>query len=140
MKEIVDRFLRDFEPWDISLPPEQARERRRGKLVEGGWAIWFLYGEDEKGEYLDYYASHRMTDDRHVRIYESGEVERLPTINTFRLVSQDPEEDARLEAEYLDKNRRVARMLEEKGFGAEGDEPGGVLINRYLRLGGEAEE
>jgi hypothetical protein len=140
MKEIVDRFLRDFEPWDISLPPEHARERMRGKLVEGGWAIWYLYGEDEKGEYLDYYASHRMTDDRHVRIYESGEVERLPTINTFRLVSQDPEEDARLEAEYLDKNRRVARMLEEKGFGAEGDEPGGVLINRYLRLGGEAEE
>ena len=109
-------------------------------MVEGGWAIWYLFGEDERGEHLDYYASHRMTDDRHVRIYESGEVERLPTINTFRLVSQDPEEDARLEAEYLDKNRRVARMLEEKGFGAEGDEPGGVLINRHLRLGGEAEK
>jgi hypothetical protein len=31
-------------------------------------------------------------------------------------------------------------MLQEKGFGAEGYEPGGVLINRYLRLGGEAEE
>jgi hypothetical protein len=31
-------------------------------------------------------------------------------------------------------------MLQEKGFGAEGDEPGGVLVNRYLRLGGEAEE
>jgi hypothetical protein len=140
MTGIEERFRDHFSPWGITIPSEHVRERRRGKLVEGGWAIWYLYGEDERGEYLDYYASHRMTDDRHVRIYESGEVERLPTINTFRLVSQDPEEDARLEAEYLDKNRRVARMLEEKGFGAEGDEPGGVLINRYLRLGGEAEE
>jgi hypothetical protein len=42
--------------------------------------------------------------------------------------------------EYLDENRRVAGMLQQKGFGAKGDEPGGVLINRYLRLGGEAEE
>ena len=140
MTEMEELFRDPFAPWGITIPSGHVRERRLGKIVEGEWAIWYLFGEDERGEYLDYYASHRMTDDRHVRIYESGEVARLPTINTFRLVSQDPEEEARLEAEYLDKNRRVARMLEEKGFGAEGDEPGGVLINRYLMLGGEAEE
>ena len=53
----------------------------------------------------------------------------------MRLASQDPEEDARLAAEHLEENRRVARMLQEKGFGVQGDEPGGVQINRYLALG-----
>jgi hypothetical protein len=41
----------------------------------------------------------------------------------MRLTSQDPEEDARLEAEYFARNQKVSRMLEEKGFGMAGDEP-----------------
>ena len=93
-----------------------------------------MFGSDEKGEYLDYYASHRMTNDRHVRIYASGEQEDLPTIQEFRLCSQDPEEDKRLEAKYYAENQRVARLLQEKGFGIAGDEPGGVQINRALHV------
>ena len=111
MKEIVERFLRDFEPWDISLTSEHVRERKRGKIVEAGWAIWYLFGSDEKGEYLDYYASHRMTGDRHVRIREDGTEESLSTVSTLRIASPDPEEDARLAAEHLEKNRRVAKIL-----------------------------
>jgi hypothetical protein len=80
-----------------------------------------------------------MTDDNHVRIREDGGTESLPAMSTFRIVSQDPEEDARLEAEYLDHNRSVGRMLEQKGFGVAGDEPASVGINRYLRLGGDKE-
>ena len=124
MNNIERAFARDFSHWGITLPPEQVRERRRGKIVAAGWTIWYLFGSNERGEYLDYYASHRMTNDRHVRIYESGQVESLPTISTMRLISRDPEEDARLEAEHREVQRRVARMLEEKGFGMEGDEPG----------------
>ena len=139
MRRIEGRFRLAFAPWGIALLPEHVRERKRGKIVASGWAIWYLFGEDERGEYLDYYASHRMTDDRHVRIREDGSAEPLPTISTFRIVSGDRKEDARLEAEYLDHNRRVGRMLEEKGFGIEGDEPGSVSIIRYLRLGGEKE-
>jgi hypothetical protein len=131
------RFRDEFAHWDITLPPEHVRERRRGKIVEAGWAIWYLFGEDERGEYLDYYASHRMTNDRHIRIYEDGTEERLPTVSTMRLASQDPDEDARLAAEHLEENRRAAKMLQEKGFGIEGDEPGGVQINRHLALGEE---
>ena len=86
--------------------------------------------------YLDYYASHRMTDDRHVRLREDGPAEHLPTIHTFLVRSRNPEEDARLEAEYLEHNRRVGRMLREKGFGVAGDEPLSVRINRHLRPGG----
>ena len=137
MRKIEQRFNRTFAHWGIALPPEDVEARRRGKVVGGGWAIWYLLGDDERGGYLDYYASHRMTNDRHIRIREDGSEEYLLTVSTMRLASQDPEEDAILAAEHLEKNRHVATMLEEKGFGMEGNEPGGVQINRYLALGEE---
>jgi hypothetical protein len=140
MRSIEKRFGRTFAHWGLALPPEDVKERRRGKIVGGGWAIWYLFGEDERGEYLDYYASHRMTDDRHVRLREGSPAEPLPTIETFLIRSRDPEEDARLKAEYLEHNRRVGRPLEEKGFGVAGDEPLSIQVNRHLRLGGRGAE
>jgi hypothetical protein len=135
MRSIEERFNRTFAHWGIALPPEDVTDRRRGKIVASGWAIWYLFGEDERGGYLDYYAFHRMTDDRHVRLREDGPTEHLPTIATFRVVSQDPIEDARLKAEYLEHNRRVGWPLRDKGFGVAGDEPLRVQINHLLRLG-----
>ena len=128
-------FNAKFVHWDIRLPPDAVRQRKRGKIVQAGWAIWYLFGYDEKGEYLDYYASHRMTNDTHVRIYADGQCAGLPAIPPFRFCSEDPEEDARLKAESFSENRKIAKMLEEKGFGLSGDEPGGVQINRALRMG-----
>ena len=75
-----------------------------------------------------------MTNDRHVRIYADGICENLPAISEFHLTSEDPEEAARLEAEYFAENQKISQMLEEKGFGLQGDEPGGVQINRTLHL------
>jgi hypothetical protein len=138
MRSIEERFNRTFAHWGIALRPEDVDARRRGKIVGGGWAIWYLFGEDDRGRYLDYYASHRMTDDRHLRLREEGPAEHLPTIQTFRIGSKDPEEDARLKAEYFEHNHRVGRMLKEKGFGVAGDESLSVRINRHLRLGGGA--
>lgn len=137
MREIEEQFRRDFGPWGIALPPEDVKGRRRGKILAAGWAIWYLSGTDEHGEYLDYYASHRMTDDRHVRLREDGTGEDLPAVMGMRVVYRDPGDDARLEAEYLEENRRVAQMLEEKGFGVAGDEPTLIGVNRYLRTGGD---
>ncbi|MDP9439465.1 MAG: hypothetical protein M3P49_12105, partial [Actinomycetota bacterium] len=60
MGRIEEGFAERFSHWGIRLPSEAVRERRQGKIVEAGWAIWYLFGSDERGEYLDYYASHRM--------------------------------------------------------------------------------
>ncbi|MGH9428326.1 MAG: hypothetical protein ACRD2L_18735, partial [Terriglobia bacterium] len=126
MDEIEARFNATFAHWNIRLPPENVAQRSRGKIVRAGWAIWYLFGSDEKGEYVDYYASHLMTGDDHVRVYATGAYKALPAIQEFRVASEDPDEDARLEAEYFAQNQRVAEMLEVKGFGLRGDEPGGV--------------
>jgi hypothetical protein len=77
MSVLEERFRDHFAPWSISIPPGHVGERGREKIVEGGWAIWYLFGEDERGEYLDYYASHRMTNDRHFRLREDGTEEYL---------------------------------------------------------------
>ncbi len=134
MKELESQFNEIFSPWDIHLPQDAVEKRQQGKIVEAGWAIWYAFGSDKRGGFLDYYASHRMTNDRHVRLYADGQSESLPSIAECRLCSEDPEEDARLDAEYYAENRRISEMLEEKGFGVEGDEPGAVQINRSLHV------
>jgi hypothetical protein len=127
-------FARGFGLWHIALPEPDVVARRRGKICKGGWAIWYLFGEDEKGEYLDFYSAHRMTNDSHVRLYENGDPVSLPELKSFRIGSHDPEVDARLKAEHLAENRRVQALLQAKGFGLTGDEPGGVQIQRYQLL------
>lgn len=134
MDEIESMFNEMFAPWKIRLPVDALREQHRGQIVAAGWAIWVLLGSDENGAYLDYYASHRMTNDRHGRIHASGAHESLPAIQSFRVCATDPEEDARRKREFLARNQEVSRTLTEKGFGVTGHEPGGVLINRYLHL------
>jgi hypothetical protein len=132
MKTIQDRFNSEFSRWDIQLPPDDVVKRRRGKIIKAGWAIWYLFASNEKGEYLDYYSSHRMTSSSHIRIYNSGEEEELPTIAEIRLCSEDPEEDGKLEAKYCAENQRVEKLLQEKGFGLTGDEPFAIQFNRAL--------
>jgi hypothetical protein len=134
MTVIESKFNQRFSLWKIRLPRDAVEQRKRGKIVQAGWSIWYLFGSDEKGDYMDYYGSHRMTNDNHIRIYADGFCKELPAIRTFRLCSEDPEEDARLDDEYYAENQRVSRMLDKKGFGLTGDEPGGVQMNRLLHV------
>ncbi len=132
MHRIEARFRESFSYWRIELPREDVENRRRGKIVEAGWTIWYLFGSDDSGEYLDYYSSHRMTNDSHVRIHEDGRVESLESLDGMRRTSADPDENARLENEFWEHNERVSRLLEEKGFGLQGDEHGSAIVNRGL--------
>lgn len=116
MNEIITKFNAEFSHWHITLPPEDVEQRKQGKICKGGWTIGYLFGSNKNCEYLDYYASHRMTSDRHIRLYVNGKRRSLPTIIEFRKGSKDPNEDARLEAEYIARNQRIAKLLKAKGF------------------------
>jgi len=116
LEKIESEFNAAFDSWDIRLPPEDIEHRRRGEILKGGWSIRYLFGSDERGEYLDYYSVHRMTNDSHVRIYADGQIESLPAFVEFRFASSDPKEDARLEAEYRAENERISKLLKDKGF------------------------
>ncbi len=128
MELIAYNFAKRFGPWDITLPDENLKNRRNGYIHNAGWLIQYCFGEDEHGEYLDYYATHRMTDDFHVRIYEDGEEKELPALEGWFLTSEDPEEAKRLESEHDERNRKVVDMLAAKGFDK-------FTINMFLNAG-----
>lgn len=117
MNAIAKGFANRFARWGIRLPEEDHAAARAGHLRSRGWLIQYLFGVDESGEYLDYYASHRMTEDEHVRLHGDGRSESLPVVIGMYLSSGDPEEAKRLEQEHLHRNREVAEMLAAKGFG-----------------------
>lgn len=102
------------------MPHEDVAIRRRGRINRSGWTISYLFGSDDKGNYLDFYAAHRMTNDQHLRIYEDGDEEPLPAIQDIYFGSEDPEEDKKRQAEFFAENQRIARLLDEKGFGDSG--------------------
>lgn len=116
MRTVGESFRRDFAHWGLALPENAVRERRPGFIHEGGWLIQYTFGRNRHGEYLDYYATHRMTDDQHVRLYATGRRQALAALTSAFLTSADPNQARRLEAAYYRRNRRVARQLVAKGF------------------------
>ena len=139
MDRIESEFNGDFAHWDICLPPEAVASRQAGRIVKSGWTIWYAFGSDDGADYLDYYASHRMTNDRHVRLYADGRVEGLEAISEMYAVPEDPDEAAEAKADFHARNRDVRRMLDEKGFTLEGVVHPSVAVNHYLLTGGADE-
>jgi len=72
-----------------------------------------------------------MTTDSHTRIREDGSVEGLPALEEMFIGSDNPEEHARLKATFIEENRKIAQLLEAKGFSLSGDEP---LSNQIRRI------
>lgn len=138
MQKAAEQFADHFKNWDIRLPDEAVLTRERGKINKAGWSIWYLFGSDEQGEYLDYYASHRMTTDSHTRIRADGAIEHLPALEEMFIGSDDPAEHARLKAKSLEQNRKIMQLLEAKGFGLSGDEPLSNQVRR-VQMTGEVE-
>ena len=116
MERIAEAFRKDFATWGLDLPSATFPSRRSGFIHAQGWLIQYVFGRNRSGEYLDYYATHRMTDDSHVRLYASGRRQNLMALVSMFFTSEDPKEAARLEAAYYRRNRRIARSLVTKGF------------------------
>jgi hypothetical protein len=106
-------FARIFATWGITLPDEDVAARRRGTIIHQGWTIDYVFGSNADGEHVDYYAHHRMTNDRHARIHEDGRVTSLPALpDAFLAGITDPDTTASTE-----------RLLARKGFGPPAPSP-----------------
>ncbi len=81
-EQLRQRFNRAFARWGIVLPSDALSPGVIWFIVEEGWTIWTRIdiGDEDGRERLDYYAVHRMTNDRHVRMYADGEQEALPAM------------------------------------------------------------
>lgn len=139
----IDKYFTEyFRHWNISLPPDSVTARSPGHIFEQGWHIGYLWGTEKGEDYLELLAQHRMTDDRHFRIFASGRVEDLPGPATF--YSYGPkatdEEKAEAEREYVESNRRIHAQLRDLGLlPPHGDNLPAQEINEYLRSGGSVD-
>jgi hypothetical protein len=116
--QIQSKFKAHFSSkWGIALPASALLNKEHGIIRRCGWIIEYLFDKNSKGYYLDFYSSHRMTDDCHYRIYENGQTERLEIPLTTYPLSDDPIEAQKSKKEYADYNQHVYKLLKEKGFG-----------------------
>lgn len=114
---IAEYVNEDFAASKVHLPKNDVRTGRAGRISKRGWSIHYLFShEDCEQPYLDYYASHRMTNDRHVRVFADGKKEYLPALDDFRFCSDNPKEDAALQKEHQQRTQQLLEMLKEKGF------------------------
>ena len=97
------------------IPPGQVRTM---DFVGSGWTINYRLDEHNGNLHLDFYASHRMTNSRHERILESGEVIGLENFWEFgyNVYENDPERTDREKNEMHDKNKKVEEILKQKGL------------------------
>ena len=132
LPKIEAKFNEFFSTWGIRLPPEAMAHRQRGRILQAGWVVWYLFAVDDQGEYLDFYATHRMAGDHHRRLRANGGRECLPTLQMMYATSADPEEAQRLADAFFAEIQRVADLLAAKGFCLPGVEPGLTVIYRLL--------
>lgn len=108
MQKIKQLFDQKFERWEISLPEEDLRQRRRGFIMKNGCIITYKFGSENNRNYMDYFLSHRMTNDRLTRIYEDGETRLIASC--WDMYPLDAEEEAQA------KNFDFYKMVEEMGL------------------------
>jgi len=111
-------FARYFDHWHITLPDDAVKTQLPGKIQLSGWYIQYKFDFNDRGKYLDFYASHRMTNDRHLRIYASGQTEGLSAISDiiFYPANATPEQQAEIRQEDAKRNKLVWEELKKKGF------------------------
>ena len=114
MNNIDTTFAKIFNSWNIHLPPDAIKLKLPGKITKAGWSIRYVFGED----YLDYYAVHRMTNPRHVRIHSSGQYESLESPREMFVIPSDADESTCQQAveDFHAYNQRVHSELKAKGL------------------------
>lgn len=108
---IKQRFDEKFRPWQIELPADDLAARRRGSIQSHGWTIRYHFGSEQGRDYLEYFASHRMTNDTLNRIYEDGE-EALVGFSQEFYEADNPE----AEHACREHNRAFYRRVRELGL------------------------
>lgn len=100
-----------YAAWNIVLPAEQVQAQRRGSIVQAGWTIQYHYVTDDQATYLDYFASHRLTNDTLNRIYADGREETLGYCQEFYAA-----DNIQAERAYTEHNRQFYDRVRKSGF------------------------
>lgn len=104
-------FEQKYAAWNLILPLEQLQVPSLGTISNHGWTIHFRCVIDH-GEYcLEYFASHRMTNDTLNRIYTDGREEVIGYCQEFFLSG-----DAQAEQAYFEHNQKFYEDVKQRGL------------------------
>lgn len=107
-------FRSYFRNWKLSLPRSLASGV--GTVTGSGWHIQWRTGVLRGQPFVDFYAEHRMTNDRHHRIFTNGRLGHLPARFEWILLpaGATPEEEEQIQVRYYRRNGRIAGIVRAK--------------------------
>jgi hypothetical protein len=111
MELIKQIFEKRFAAWGIVLPAESLRERSSGSIHKDGWTINYHFGMEEGESFLEYFATHRMTNDTLNRIYADGREELVDECQEFYEAG-----NAQAKQAYYENNRKFYELVKKKGL------------------------
>jgi hypothetical protein len=133
---IIERFKEIHEGWDIDIqPPPEGPSFGAIHQPQGSGLIRYVFGNDERGRFLEYYSFHRIWGDSHRRIYATGDIEGLDTLGTSYVTTGDPEKDGAARDQLHAFNQRLLAELEEAGLLSGGPVPNSFSINAAIVTG-----
>lgn len=136
---IAQRFAEDYLRRGVPVEADAVAGHDAGHLFEKGWHLGFVWDEEGGEEYLEILAQHRMTNDRHYRVWASGPFESLEAPRESMTIPHgaDAAELERHTREYHEENARIYARLRERGLlPPEGANLPAHDINEHLRSGG----
>jgi hypothetical protein len=133
---LVSKLVEMHPGWGLAIesPPAGVRggcARQRG----GSGLVRYVFGEDDRGRFLEFYSFHRIWGDLHSRIYEDGTVEGMDVLETATVATGDPDEDKRLVEAQNERNRRLLKELDDAGLLSGGPVPVSFTMNAALTTG-----
>jgi hypothetical protein len=111
LKKIKQVFDKKYAAWGIALPDESLKDQARGSVSYNGWTINYQFGTEHGQRYLEYFASHRMTNDTLNRIYADGREEVLGYCQEFYLAG-----NPKAEQDSIAHNRGFYEIVKSKGL------------------------
>lgn len=133
---LVQKLVEMHPGWDVAVERPPTGPRRGAVRQRGGsGVVRYVFGEGERGTFLEFYSFHRVWGDLHARIYEDGTVEGLDVLETALPISGDRDEDRRRIEALNRRNRRLMRQLDDAGLLADGPVPVSFEINAALATG-----
>ena len=109
--KLKDLFDSQYQIWGISLPETDFQQRRNGSILKNGWMIKYRFGWDKGIEYLEFFASHRLTNDTLNRIYEDGDNELVGCAREYFRAGDEKDKHA-----LIEHNRQFYDEVKHRGL------------------------
>lgn len=76
-----DNLTERFSHWKIKFDMTTFELKQYTHILQHGWNIYYQFGNDINGHFIEVYTSHRMTSDEHFKLYEDGTLTSLPAFS-----------------------------------------------------------